>query len=226
MTPLHRHQLAWLTPAGWSRVRDRAWDAGARDCLAHWAGHRLPLVVTRQPDDAAADEIALGLPAPRRWGRRRLALQVARGDILYFDEFPRAERLLHLVPPGARNAWRALCAGLEACGARARVHGSYGWQHLTGLEHVHATSDIDLWIAVDDAAQADAVGAQLEAFGAERPRVDGELVFPGGRAVAWREWYAWRAGGARTVLVKHLQGSVLTSAPCVEGAEALDEVPA
>src|SRR5256885_11862100 len=36
-----------------------------------------------------------------------------------------------------------------------------------------------------------------------------ELVFPGGWAVAWREWAAWRAGGVRSVLVKGLHGGAL-----------------
>jgi hypothetical protein len=86
--PLHRHQIAWLGEAGWRRVLDRNWDATERDCLDHWAARQLPLVVTRQADSIGEDSISLGLPAPRRWGRRRLALTVARGDVLYFDEFP------------------------------------------------------------------------------------------------------------------------------------------
>ena len=52
MNSLRRHQLAWLSEAGWAAILARPWDAQARDCLAHWARHRLPLVVTRQPNDA------------------------------------------------------------------------------------------------------------------------------------------------------------------------------
>jgi Phosphoribosyl-dephospho-CoA transferase MdcG N-terminal domain len=43
---------------------------------------RLPQVVTRQGDAACEDSIALGLPAPGQSGRRRLALTVARSDVL------------------------------------------------------------------------------------------------------------------------------------------------
>src|SRR5439155_17414150 len=86
---LHRHQLACLSGSGWAAVLGRPWDGQARDCLAHWASHRLPLVVTRQPADAAAGGwMALGLPAPARWDRRRLALQVPRADVHGFGEFP------------------------------------------------------------------------------------------------------------------------------------------
>src|SRR5262249_2658619 len=112
------------------------------------------------------------------------------------------------------TAWRTLCRELEACGARARVQGSYGWQHVTGLDHVHAASDIDHWISVADAQQADAAAARLQCFRPTRPRLAGELVFATGYAVAWREWLAWRAGRGRALLVKHLFGSELSEDPC------------
>jgi len=212
MTPLHRHQIAWLKPAGWDRVRSRPWDAVASECLAHWAAHRLPLVVTRQlPGDA--DTIAMGLPAPDRWDRRRIALGVPRGDVLYFDEFPQTELVTRLLPAAARRPWRELCARLHALGVVARVHGSYGWKHFTQLDHVQASSDVDIWITVSDMAQADAAAALLQSFPCERPRLDGELVFDGGAAVAWREWLAWRAGRARALLVKRIDGSSLSQAP-------------
>jgi phosphoribosyl-dephospho-CoA transferase len=224
VTPLHRHQLARLTPAGWDRLRRRAWDDVASQCLAHWVGHGLPLVVTQQRAcSAGPDAIAMGLPAPGRWERRRLVLSVPRGDVLYFDEFPRVEQIVNLLPEAARADWRRLCEGLRACGALARVHGSYGWQHISGLNHVRSSSDIDVWVAVSDAEHADAVARQLQSFSCARPRLDGELVFDGGDAVAWREWLSWRAGGPKTLLVKHLQGSRLSRQPGWRDAESTAE---
>ena len=41
------------------------------------------------------------------------------------------------------------------------------------------------------------------------PRVDGELVFPRGEAVAWREWLQWRRGEVDSVMVKRLHGVAL-----------------
>ena len=112
-----------------------------------------------------------------------------------------------------RPAWRTLCAGLHACGAVARVHGSYGWKHFSGLDHVRAGSDIDVWVAVAGVEGADAAATLLQAFPGERPRLDGELVFEDGAAVAWREWLAWRAGRARALLVKRIDGSALSRSP-------------
>lgn len=213
MTPLHRHQIAWLSDAGWQQVQAHTWDAMAEECLQHWASHRLPLVVTRQTASEMPHTVALGLPAPARWYKRRITLAVPRSAVLYFDVFPRAAEVQCLLPSPARIAWRGLCEHLSACHAAARVYGSYGWQRLTGLDHVHGDSDIDLCIAVSNATQADAVAALLQGFAVPRLRLDGELVFDDGAAVAWREWAAWRAGRSKAVLVKRLLGATLERAP-------------
>lgn len=210
MLPPRRHQLARLSTSGWAALLGRPWDAQARDCLAHWASHRLPLVVTRQPADATADGwIALGLPAPVRWHRRRLALQVPQAAVQGLGEFPRLADMQQLLPPSARGAVRELLGSLDASHATARVFGSFGWQAISGLDHVRDDSDLDLSIAVEGAAHADAVVRALGSFEAERPRLDGELMFADGAAVAWREWREWRAGSARAVLVKRLDGVCL-----------------
>ncbi len=209
MTALHRHQLARLTPDAWRRQLQGHWDATAHECLSHWAAHGLPVVVTRQRSEDAGQVISVGVAAPRRWQGRRLAFQVQRSEVLFFDEFPGLQKVRSLLPASARTPARQLALAVHACGATARVYGSYGWQHLTGLQHVRDGSDLDLWIAVNSIEQADAVAAALAAFASPSCRLDGELVFDGDAAVAWREWMSWRAGRADSVLVKHLNGPSL-----------------
>jgi phosphoribosyl-dephospho-CoA transferase len=216
MIALHRHQLVRLTDEGWRGVLQHPWDASARACLAHWSTRGLPLVVTQQPPSGGAsahqtgDTLALGLAAPLCWQRRRIALCVLQRHVAGFDEFARAEVIAPLLPRPTRPAWRALCASLAALGARAHVYGSHGWQQMSGLAYLHARSDIDLWTAVADDEQADAVVAQLQGFGdAQARRLDGELLFPDGRSVAWREWQPWRSGGTRAILCKTLHGAAL-----------------
>nr|WP_145552665.1 malonate decarboxylase holo-[acyl-carrier-protein] synthase [Variovorax boronicumulans] len=211
MTALHRHQLVRLTGAGWQRVLEGAWDAQAQDCLAHWARQRLPLVVTRQRPQARGG-VGLGLPAPHRWERRRIALAVPAAHIARHDAFPPACALAPLLNAVQRRPWRALCGGLNALGVTARVYGSHGWQLLTGLDHLRPGSDIDLCISVDGPTQADAVAVLLQSW-SDGLRLDGELVFAGDQAVAWREWLAWRAGRTARVLVKRLDGVALADAP-------------
>jgi len=209
--PLHRHQIARVSASGWRSICARDWDANARACLTHWATHGLPLVVTRQPwrADESSDDIALGLPAPGRWDRRRIALRVCRNEVIGFDEFPDAAAVARLLPDAALTPWRRLCAGVKALGVTARVYGSYGWQRISGLDHVRGSSDIDIWVGVSNAGQADAVAAVMQDFSCAQLRLDGELVFDGCTAAAWREWMAWRAGSAKTLLVKTIAGASL-----------------
>lgn len=210
MEALRRHRLVRLTREGWATVLARPWDKPARDCLAHWAANSLPLVVTRQSLVAgASDLIALGLPAPACWERRRIALHVAPSSLLCFEEFPELTEVLMLLPESARAAACDLHAGLRACGASARVYGSYGWEALSGLDHIRPGSDLDVCVQVEDAAHADDVAHRLGDATMEQPRLDGELMFPDGSAIAWREWSDWRAARTRAVMVKRLTGAML-----------------
>jgi len=215
--PLHRHQLAWLAPTGWRDVLARSWEPTLHDSLRRWACEPWPLVVTRQPvPSQACGSIALGLPTPAAWGRRRLSIPASREHVLFFGEFPEAVHVAAMLPAPDRAAWRHLCDDLGAAGVLPRVHGSFGWQWLTGMGYVHADSDVDVCIEVSDAGQADAVAALLHAASCLGRRLDGELVFERGRAVAWREWTDWRAGRVKSVLVRHLHGCTLSRDPRVD----------
>ena len=207
---LHRQQLVHLTAEGWARALAAPRDDAARECLALWAGRGFPLVVTRQPA-ASGDAIALGLPAPARLRRRRIALSVAAIDVMFLDEFPPAQAVSRLLPRACLAAWRALVATLALNGCRARVYGGFGWQAITRLAYVHAASDLDLLLPVGSAAQADEVVRLLADLAWSGPRLDGELLFPDGAAIAWREWRTHRQGRAARVLVKRLHGVALES---------------
>ena len=223
---LRRHQLVGLSQAGWRQVLAQDWRADQRDCLQHWADHGLPLVLARQdlaqqdPLDrwgsrCRMDLLALGLPAPSHWYRQRLSLQLSLSAVQYFDELPSAAEVAPLLPATQRAAWLGLCRDLRRLGLLPQVFGSFGWQQLTGLSYLRPGSDIDLLLPVDSPAQADAAAAVLVASGIEQPRLDGELVFADGSAVAWREWQAWRkspsrpGGDAQRILVKRLDGVTL-----------------
>lgn len=206
MVDLHRHLLVRLNAPAWAGVVAREEDPSVREILAHWQAHDLPLVVTRQSRALAdTDQVALGLPAPTRWQRRRLGLSVDASALRARQSFPILGKILPLATsPAAREAMLGLQQGLFALGVRPHVYGSHGWQAITGMTYLRPGSDLDLWMLVRDAAQADQAAALLRAVSDAMPRVDAEFVFPCGSAVAWREWDAWRAGDTRAVLAKSL----------------------
>ena len=209
MPSLRRHQLVRLNPAGWAAVMQHSWDVQAQTCLDLWAGKELPLVVTHQRPGLPADQIALGLPAPAHWQRRRLALEVPIDGLLFFGELPTAADIGSLLPPSTHGNWRTLTERFDEVGATVRIYGSYGWQRLTGLDYIHPNSDIDLQLLVPNMAVAEQVVTALVSASFTSPRLDGELTSPSGSAVSWREWHTWRRGLTNRLLVKRLRGATL-----------------
>ena len=213
----HRNQLVWLSDVAWLRVLSRAWDAQAQAILQHWQAKQLPLVVCRQRVPESSHTISLGLPAPLQWERRKLALEVAATDIARVNCFPLLSA--GLLGPADAAALQHFLHHLAVLHVPARVFGSYGWQLLTGLPCVRDGSDLDLILPVPDSDTAGQVvwllrGLQLSS------RVDGELLFPDGQAVAWREYAQLIGGKVEQVLVKHRSGvqlagmAYLQALPC------------
>lgn len=204
MPPLRRHQLICLNEAGWAALARQCPAEVPEAALTAWRHHGWPLVLCRQAPDAPEGSWSAGWPLPTRWGRRRCALRLPATGVAYLAEFPALAQVLSLQPAERRPRLARLAAQLAAAGLSARVYGSHGWQRLTGLGYLREGSDLDLWIGVADAAEADLAAQCLAQAGEAAPRLDGELVFPDGGAVSWREWARWRAGGTASVLVKDL----------------------
>lgn len=110
--------------------------------------------------------------------------------------------------------WQAPFARLQQSGANLglRVFGSLALQVLTGQIYLRASSDIDLLFRPRSAAELDEGTALLAGHLAELP-LDGEIVFPSGQAVAWKEWFSARGQSGR-VLVKSHSGVTLRA--CTE----------
>jgi phosphoribosyl-dephospho-CoA transferase len=69
------------------------------------------------------------------------------------------------------------------------------------MDYVRPTSDLDVRAQVPDHATAQVVAHALLSL--KLPlRVDGELAFPDGSAIAWREYLQWVDGRVGRVLVK------------------------
>lgn len=202
-----RNHLVWLSEAAWARLAD---DPGLDDIdraiVTLWQARQLPLVVARPCQTLPADRVALGLPAPERWERRRLGVNVAVDEIARLGRFPSLLQVART--PGCDGAALELGHALERLGLATQVYGSHGWELLTGESYLRPASDLDLSVEVPDFEVACTVATLLEAARLPR-RLDGELVLADGSAVAWREFAQLAAGRVDRALVKRLDGVAL-----------------
>ena len=215
-----RHDLVWLSDAGWDAAQQTATPA-QQPVLAHWRQADWPATVRRRDADAAPDQVCLGLTLPiddTGTARMRLGLRCRQSEVA------RRRRPLSLqeAAPALPPAWRAAYASLERQAALARldmrVYGSLALQAATGAPYLTARSDIDLAFFPSDAVQLDD-GLALLGDASRHLPLDGEIVFPSGQAVAWKEWRNAASTPGRTkVLVKDID-RVLLAGP----ADLLDE---
>lgn len=198
---MRRHDLVYLH-------RDAAFAtpcAEAGDC--HWQAARnwiaagRPLVAARQP--VGSEGLLLGLSLPSALQRKRLSIGIDPSAVAEIRPPVSLGRCLAGLLAEHAEILRRLEAGANACGVRLGVFGSLAWETLSGESYRHAESDIDLIGDVATPAQFDRLLALLQQAAAALPcRLDGEIRFPDGDAVAWREIAAMRSQPDARVLVK------------------------
>lgn len=205
---LARHSLIWLHPEGWREAEASA-AADCTDAIRQWRQADRPLVVRRPDADAADDSCCLGLalpPDPESKSKRRIGLRVSRSQVRRIDAPLAIGQTIGYAPQSWQPALARLDGQCGGIGATLRVFGSLALQTLTGLPYLTPSSDIDLLFAPVSLRQLDE-GMRLLAEAAEQLPLDGELVFPGGQAVAWKEWAnAACAGDGMRVLAKDMHG--------------------
>jgi phosphoribosyl-dephospho-CoA transferase len=221
-----RHDLAWLTAEGWQHLL-AATPPGtpAHAALARWRDADWPLIVRRRDEAACGRAVAapdaafaaagatgdanggheamvcLGLAAPpdlASGARLRLPIRVPTRHVARSSAPQPLAAVAHAVPAHWRAAFAQLCESSTALDLR--VFGSLALQALTGQAYLRDSSDIDLLFRPRSLDELDA-GTVLLASQLEHLPLDGEILFPSGQAVAWKEWFTARADTGR-VLVK------------------------
>jgi phosphoribosyl-dephospho-CoA transferase len=201
--------MVLVDPAAWPGVIATL-PATLQGTVADWAAQGRPLVGRRPACGDLPGLVPLGLPLPPALGRHRLMLEVSPDAIRAVQKPPLLGDCISIAP----QAWRQLLQALVALDAETRCFGSLAWQAMTGLTYLGPSSDLDLLWTVANAVGADALARRIAPLAEMAPmRIDGELLFPSGRAVQWREWHS----GATQVVAKELAGVAMM---------ARDQVPA
>jgi phosphoribosyl-dephospho-CoA transferase len=209
-----RHDLVWLTQRGWQQALATV-PARCSEALDRWQQAGWPAVVRRADVGLAPDQLSIGLalpPDPVDGAKTRIACRVPVAEVRQHSlALPLAQ-----ARAAAPQPWRQWLEALErqaaVQGLAIRVYGSVALQALTGQAYLTAASDIDLLLHPATPAQLYSALALLNAHAGRLP-LDGEIVFPRARAVAWKELSGalGSAAGSR-VLVKHMQGVSLSAA--------------
>lgn len=201
-----RHNRIWLSAAGWERAC--AEIPAYADEFARWAKNDWPVVVRRSEPGTAAERICLGLPLPpdaQNGIKIRIPFDVHADDVTRHDRPLAVTDAGTALPPAWQEAFSDF-SGTAAIGQMEfRVYGSAAMQSMTTLPYLGASSDIDLLFYPRTGEQL-REGMQLLRLYARHLPLDGELVFPSGRAVAWKEWtQAADRPATMRVLVKSMQ---------------------
>lgn len=183
-----RHNRVWLSKDGWARA------AGVRSAHAQifmrWAENDWPLIVRRQDAEMPMNMVALGLPLPpdAASGKKgRISFSAHDTEIMRSEPAIGIHEVRAALPVCWRHAHTDLCKQLGVAHLDLQVYGSLAMQASTGLPYLGEQSDIDLLFSPRSHRELQQ-GLALLADHAQRLPLDGEIVFPSGRAVAWKEW--------------------------------------
>lgn len=208
-----RHDWVWLH-AGWERYSLTSLDPVAHRTAGDWIGGGRPLVVARRLPGDGADDLRLGLALP---GRGRLPLHLSHKAVTLLHRPPALREVVDSAPFSWRETMEWLAAICGALGIEAGVYGSLAWQHFAGGGGAFVTAQSDLDVAFRPSDRAAAERLLRELGSAEnhfpRPRIDGEIILPGGEGVAWREL----AASPERVLVKAMDWAGLLPLDAVFG---------
>lgn len=201
-----RHDLVWLSEEAWAGILR---TSTAPELLRQWQQEEWPAVVTRRQPDTAEDEVCIGFPLPPVAGNKlRFAARVKAEHIALHQSALSLHNVVAVVPPAWQAGLQSLHQHALMAGIKLRVYGSVAMQFLTGQDYLNATSDIDILFRPYQQAQLRAGLALLHEQ--QTLPIDGEIVFPGEAAVAWKEWiqaaHAGQDFNQQRVMVKDMHG--------------------
>lgn len=206
-----RHDRVWLNKAGWEAAcAQLPAHAGV---FAQWERNDWPVIVRRNEGRQQADALCLGLPLPpdEAGSKLRIGFVVDVADVARHAPPLAIDEAVPTLP----SQWQKPLADFSEAAARAQlafhVYGSAAMQSLTTLPYLAASSDIDLLFYPRARGQLHD-GLQLLRIHAQQLPLDGEIVFPSGRAVAWKEWAdASAKPETMRILAKSMQAVNLTA---------------
>jgi phosphoribosyl-dephospho-CoA transferase len=202
-----RHDLVWLSARGWRRARAAA-PVSSEAAIDWWMREDWPAIVRRADAGQQDGQLAVGIAMPpaQDGAKVRIACSVALDDVASHLPPLRLAQVLPATPHSWRGPLDAFERAAAAQGLVVRVYGSVAMQTLTGQPYLNAASDIDVLVHPETPVHMRSALDLLVSYAATLP-LDGEIVFPSGQAVAWKELASVLVAPSPTrVLAKDLRG--------------------
>lgn len=210
-----RHDLVRVEPSAWAAMLFERPDLDDVPHLAGWADAGRPLIVRRFAPGEARDRIPLGLPLPPADGKRRIGSAVSPSEISPFPAPTLGE-----ARAAAPAAWHPTLDALIALGAghgiAPRPFGGLLWQAVTGLRYLTDASDLDVLWPLSEPVPPNGLLDGIASIAADAPmRLDGEILFPDGAGIHWRELHEAPDDGE--VIAKSLDRLAFRSVAALQG---------
>jgi len=208
--PLARHSWVWLAEGWAGRLRGRS-TAETIALAESWRGLDRPFIVASPGAHDGADDLRLGLALP---DKRRIGLHLPRAAVVRSAPPPSLRQVVAQAPAAWRPRLREVETMVQAAGFSVAVYGSLAWEYRCGTAYVRADSDVDLLFDGQATPPLEPVLTLVQALSADAsaPWLDGELILPGGAAVAWREF----ARRPEELLIKGAGGPALCTRASIE----------
>lgn len=181
-----RHDLVWLSDQAWREIFSR--EKQNSEGLQRWQREEWPAVVLRRDAEAGDDEVCIGFYFSQADGRQsRLFARTRVENIIEHQSSLALNTVIPVAPADWQPALRELNLEATAAGVRLRVYGALALQFLTGLNYLDTNARIDVLFRPQDYEHLVAGLTLLQRY-RERMPLDGEVIFPRGQAVSWKEW--------------------------------------
>ena len=199
--PIGRHALVWLDPTRWEASLLTRLDPELYPAVRSWMAAGYPVVARRRDNQDPEYGIAIGIPLSPQRGGQRMALCVAPAAVRSVRRPPLLNTILDAIPPDWKLPLNNFASAIRPHDVGVRVYGSLMWQCLTHEPYLHAGSDIDFLLEVNNVVALPYILQLIQRWEQDHGiQADGEVLLRDGRAVAWRELAGIRAH----VLVKSL----------------------